>query len=139
MKKFILFLLSIYLFIPISVFAYSDYLIASGQNIGIELKSDYILIVGSYQIKDYDVLKETNLRLGDKIIKINDEKVTSIKDMQQIINKTKDKEISITYLRNNKEYKENIKIYEENEEYKTGLYVKDTVRGVATIKIHVIK
>ena len=49
MKKFILSLLTIYLFIPISVFAYSDYLIASGQNIGIELKSDYVLVVGSYK------------------------------------------------------------------------------------------
>ena len=26
----------------------------SGQNIGIELKSDYILIVGSYKIKNYN-------------------------------------------------------------------------------------
>ena len=53
MKKFILSLLTIYLFIPISVFAYSDYLIASGQNIGVELKSDYVLIVGSYKILFY--------------------------------------------------------------------------------------
>ena len=27
---------------PLSVFAYSEYIIASGQNIGIELKSDYL-------------------------------------------------------------------------------------------------
>ena len=60
MKKFILYLLSIYLFIPISVFAYSDYIMASGQNIGIELKSDYVLVVGSYKIKNYNVLIETS-------------------------------------------------------------------------------
>ena len=133
MKKFILSLLTIYLFIPISVFAYSDYLIASGQNIGVELKSDYVLIVGSYKIKNYNVLTDTNLKIGDKITKINNEKVTSIIDMQKIINKQTANTINITYLRGNKEYQEEISIYKENGEYKTGLYVRDMIRGVATL------
>ena len=133
MKKFILSLLTIYLFIPISVFAYSDYLIASGQNIGIELKSNYALIVGSYKIKDYNVLTDTNLKIGDKITKINNEEVTSIQKMQEIINKQENDTIEVTYLRGSKENKETIKIYEENGEYKTGLYVRDMIRGVATL------
>ena len=125
MKKFILSLLTIYLFIPISVFAYSDYLIASGQNIGIELKSNYALIVGSYKIKDYNVLTDTNLKIGDKIIKINNEEVTSIQKMQEIINNHQSNTIEVTYLRRSKENTETITIYEENGEYKTGLYVRD--------------
>ena len=125
MKKFILSLLTIYLFIPISVFAYSDYLIASGQNIGIELKSNYALIVGSYKIKDYNVLTDTNLKIGDKIIKINNEEVTSIQKMQEIINNHQSNTIEVTYLRGSKENTETITIYEENGEYKTGLYVRD--------------
>ena len=133
MKKFILSLLTIYLFIPISVFAYSDYLIASGQNIGIELKSDYVLIVGSYKIKNYNVLNDTNLKIGDKIVKINNEEVTSILKMQEIINKQNTDSIKVTYLRGNKEYTENISIYKENGEHKTGLYVRDMIRGVATL------
>lgn len=133
MKKFILSLLTIYLFIPISVFAYSDYLIASGQNIGIELKSNYVLIVGSYKIKNYNVLKDTNLKIGDKITKINNKEVTSIKEMQEIINKYKTSTIEVTYTRGNKEYTEEISIYEENGDYKTGLYVRDMIRGVATL------
>jgi len=133
MKKFILSLLTIYLFIPISVFAYSDYLIASGQNIGIELKSDYVLVVGSYKIKNYNVLKDTNLKIGDKITKINDEEVTSILQMQEIINKQNEDTIKVTYTRGNKEYNEEISIFKENGEYKTGLYVRDMIRGVATL------
>jgi len=133
MKKFILSLLTIYLFIPISVFAYSDYLIASGQNIGIELKSDYVLIVGSYKIKDYNVLTDTNLKIGDKITKINDEPVSSVINMQEIIDEQDSNIIKITYLRGDKEYNEEINLYKENGEYKTGLYVRDTIRGVATL------
>ena len=133
MKKFILSLLTIYIFIPISVFAYSDYLIASGQNIGIELKSDYVLIVGSYKIDNYNVLTETNLRIGDKIIKINDQIVTSIVEMQEIVDNIPDDEVKITYTRGNKEYQEEIPIYNEFGESKTGLYVRDMIRGVATL------
>lgn len=133
MKKFMLSLLSIYLFIPLSVFAYTDYLIASGQNIGVELKANYALIVGSYDIKDYNVLTDTNLKIGDKIIKINNEEVTSIQKMQEIIDKQENDIIKVTYLRGNQKYNENIKIYKENGEYKTGLYVRDTIRGVAAL------
>lgn len=133
MKKFILSLLSIYLFIPLSVFAYSEYILASGQNIGIELKSDYVLVVGSYKINNYNVLLDTKLKIGDKITKINDIKVDSIESMQEIIDKLNDDKVNVTYVRGNKEYNEDIPIYKENGEYKTGLYVRDTIRGVATL------
>lgn len=133
MKKFILSLLTFYLFIPISVFAYSEYLIASGQNIGIELKSDYVLVVGSYKINNYNVLTETDIKIGDKITKVNNETVSSISEMQDVINKQDSDIVNITYLRGNKEYTEKIKLFYENNEYKTGLYVKDTIRGVATL------
>lgn len=133
MKKYILYLLTIYLFIPISVFAYSDYLIASGQNIGVELKSDYALIVGSYKINNYNVLTDTDLKIGDKIIKINNETITSIENMQQIINSLNTNEITVTYIRGDKEHTETIPLYKENGEYKTGLYVRDMIRGVATL------
>ena len=133
MKKIILSLLTIYLFIPISVFAYSDYIMASGQNIGIELKANYVLIVGSYKMGNYNVLKDTDLRIGDKIIKINDEEVTNISDMQDIIDKQNDDKVMITYVRGNNLHNEEISIYKENGEYKTGLYVRDTIRGVATL------
>ena len=67
MKKFTLFLLILYLIIPVSVFAYSDYVIASGQNIGIELKSDNPIIVGSYNIGNYNILTDSDLKIGDKL------------------------------------------------------------------------
>ena len=133
MKKFFLSLLTIYLLIPISVFAYSDYIIASGQNIGIELKSDHVLVVGSYKIKDYNVLTDTNLKIGDKITKINNSSITSIEDMQKIINSQNSDKVNVTYTRGNKEYTEEIPVYKENGEYKTGLYVRDIIRGVATL------
>ena len=133
MKKFTLFLLSIYLFIPISVYAYSDYIIASGKNIGIELKSNNVIIVGSYNLGNYNPLNETDLHLGDKIIKINDYEVTSVSSMQSIINKINQDNVLITYKRDNILYTTRINLYKEDDEYRTGLYVRDTIRGVATL------
>lgn len=133
MKKFTLTLLILSIFFPLSVFAYSDYIIASGENIGIELKANYALIVGSYNIENYNVLNDTELKIGDKITKVNDTIITSAEDMQKAINKYNQDNVKITYIRNNNHFTTNIKLFLEDGEYKTGLYVKDTIRGVATL------
>ena len=133
MKKFTLFLLILYLIIPVSVFAYSDYVIASGQNIGIELKSDNPIIVGSYNIGNYNILNDSDLKIGDKILKINDTEVFTAADVNQAIKNLSNDEVLITYERNDKEYQSTIKLHKEGNEYKTGLYIKDTIRGVATL------
>ena len=133
MKKFTRYLLLIYLFIPISVFAYSDYIIASGKNIGIELKSNNVIIVGSYNIDSYNTLNESDLKIGDKILKINDYPITSAASLQNAINKINNSVVEVTYKRGNKEYTTSITLHKESGEYKTGLYVRDSIRGVATL------
>ena len=89
MKKFISFMLVLYLFIPVSVFAYSDYVMASGKNIGIELKSDYVLVVGSYDINNHNILYESELQIGDKIKEVNGISVNSAYELNEAINKIK--------------------------------------------------
>lgn len=133
MKKLTRYLLLFYLFIPISVFAYSDYIIASGKNIGIELKSNNIIVVGSYKINNYNVLEESDLKIGDKILKIDDINITSAVSLQNAINELNKDNVTITYKRNNTEYTTNIILHKEDGEYKTGLYVRDSIRGVATL------
>ena len=133
MKKFTLSLLLLYLFFPISVCAYSDYLIASGKNIGIELKSNNIIIVGAYDINKHNAINESELVIGDKILAINDEPITTAESMQNTINKLNTDKITITYERNGNRNKTEINLYKEDNEYRTGLYVRDTIRGVATL------
>lgn len=133
MKKFISFMLVLYLFIPVSVFAYSDYVIASGKNIGIELKSDYVLVVGSYDINNHNILYESELQIGDKIKEVNGISVNSAYELNEAINKINKDNITVTYLRDDTIKKANIKLYKDGNNYKSGLYVKDTIRGVATL------
>lgn len=133
MKKFPLFMLILTILLPIQVFAYSDYILASGENIGIELKSNHIIIVGSYNIGSHNPLTENGLVIGDQILKVNGEAVTTVAELQNIVSQNKQDTIKITYLRGNTEYTKNIKLYLEDGTYKTGLYVRDTIRGVATL------
>ena len=123
------------LIIPTYTLAYSDYILAGGENIGIELNSKGVIIVGTYEVNGKNPAKEAGIHAGDKITKINNKEVSSIEEMLNIVEKTTNKEnIDITYLRAGKENKTILKLTKTNDNiYKTGLYVKDTISGVGTL------
>ena len=133
MKKLIRFLILTYLCIPICVYAYSDYIIASGKNIGIELKSNNVIVVGAYLIDNHNNLLESDIKLGDKILKIDGEDINSVADLHNVISKIDKDTVTITYRRNGIDATTSINLYNDNGEMKTGLYVRDTIRGVATL------
>ena len=97
-----IFLLIMLLLIPYQVYSYSDYIYAGGENIGIELKSSGVIIVGTYEVDGKNPAKEAKLINGDKIIEINNIKINSIKEMIEVIsNSSNQDKINITYRRNN--------------------------------------
>lgn len=128
-------LLLLNIMLPLNVFAYSDYILASGQNIGIEINSDGILIVGTYKVGNDDPAARAKLQIGDKIIKINQTEVNSIEEMINVINEINNPNvISITYKRGNNINTTNLElILDSSNIYKTGLYVKDCINGVGTL------
>ena len=121
--------------IPNTILAYSNYIIAGGENIGIELNSKGVIIVGTYDVSGVNPASKAGLQTGDKIIKVNNTDITNIEDMLSLIEKTNNKEnISITYMRGTKENTTNLKLSKtEDNVYKTGLYVKDSITGVGTL------
>ena len=130
------FLMAFLLFsIPSTILAYSDYIIAGGENIGISLYSNGVIIVGSYDVDGTNSLKESGLNNGDKIIKVNDIETLNIDKMLDVIENLSEKSnIKITYIRGNKEYDTNISLKKDsNNVYKTGLYVKDNITGIGTL------
>lgn len=133
-NSFFMLLLTL-LIIPSYAKAYSDYVIAGGENIGIELNSKGIIIVGTYEVNGTNPAIEAELHSGDKIIKINNTAVNSIEDMLNVIENSSNKEsINITYQRGTKEITTTLKLSKsDNNVYKTGLYVKDSVTGVGTL------
>ena len=121
--------------LPIKAFAYSDYIIAGGENIGIQINSKGILIVGLYKVGNVYPGREAGLKLGDKILSINNQNVENINQMVEMINNDNDKKsIDIKYKRFDKVYNTKLSLIKtEDEVYKTGLYVKDTINGIGTL------
>ena len=98
MKKMIL-LLTI-LFLPLNTYAYSDYIIAGGSTLGVEVNTDGVMIIGFYKIDGKYNRGKPQLRGGDYILSINNTEVETVTDMTKIIEKAEDKrKITISYRR----------------------------------------
>jgi len=130
-KTFLSILLTI-LFIPTITLAYSDYLILGGDNIGIELKSKGVIVVGFYKVNNEYIAKEAGLEVGDVITTINNESINSIQDLTNKISSSNG-DIKIGYIRNDINKYTNMKLVKENNNYKTGLYIKDSITGIGTL------
>lgn len=120
--------------IPINVFAYSNYVIASGETIGIEVNSKGILVVGFYEVEGEYSAKEAGFEIGDKIIKVDNTAVNSIEDMITVIEKKNTEKINFTIKRGSQEKKIALSMKKDkNDILKTGLYVKDQINGIGTL------
>lgn len=132
MKKFII-LLSI-LFMPLNVFAYSDYIYRGGNTLGIEVNCDGVLIVGFYQINGEYNKGTPKLKVGDYIKQVNGVEVYTLDDLSDEIEKyTSDGEVEITYERDGKENITKLELINDEGTYKTGLYIKDSIVGIGTL------
>ena len=134
-NAFLKVVMSILLIMPLNVFAYSEKIIPGGENIGIQINTKGIIIVGLYKVNDSYPGKEANLKVGDIITKVNDSDTSNINEMISKIESASDKsKIKITYLRNKKTYNTNLKLVKQNDGvYRTGLYVKDSINGIGTL------
>ncbi len=129
-RRLLIFLLTFFI-LPLNTLALSKYLVPGGMNIGINIKNDGILVVGFYETLN----KPSDLKVGDMIISINDNEVSSINDMLKLID-TSSNEVSleIGYKRNGVLKTTNLKLQKDTDGiFKTGLYVKDSVTGIGTL------
>ena len=133
LKKTTVLLLLLFI-IPINVLAYSEYLIPGGENIGIQIDTSGIIVVGMYNVNGKNPAQEAGIKAGDIITKVDNKNVSSIDEMISKINSTNSNNIKLTYERDKTEYTTTLEIYkDENDIYKTGLYVKDSITGIGTL------
>ena len=138
MNKVIKVLLSLLfiIFAPLSV-VFGKEVIVGGDNIGIELDFEGILISGTYDVK-YDNAtynpSNNDIRKGDYIIKVDSNIVTTSKELIQYLNNfTESKEVSLTLIRDNKRILRNLFVININGTWKTGLMIKDHILGIGTV------
>lgn len=131
-NKLLLLLLLTIVSIPISINAYSNNIVLGGDNIGIEIRSKGVLVVGFYNIGKNSPGKSAGLQKGDVITGVDDTVINSITDLSEVMDDSKN-ELKITYIRNNKKHETTIKLVKEEDIYKTGLYIKDKIIGIGTL------
>lgn len=128
-KTFFSVFLSLFI-IPSLVFAYSDYIYAGGENIGIEINSQGVFVVGFYDVGSDD---NRFFQIGDRIVSLNNIAVNNTQDFLNIIEKCKyDSKVLVRYIRGNKEFSHDLFLFRDGG-VKTGLYVKDSIVGVGTL------
>lgn len=129
-KRRLLILFLTFMILPFNTFALSKYLVPGGENIGIIIKSNGVLVVGFYESN-----AKSSLQIGDIIVSIDDNQISSINDMLKLVDSSEDEvTLKVGYKRNNQLFSTDLSLVkDENGVFKTGLYVKDSITGIGTL------
>ena len=113
-----------------------------GEIVGIKLYTSGVLVVGTSAIQGmdgnlYKPFKDTQIKEGDSIIAINGNIINNTDELIKAINLSKGEEMQITYKTKESEQNCTIKpILTDEEEYKIGLWVRDSAAGVGTVSFY---
>lgn len=132
-KSFLAIILVATFIMPQSILAYSDYIIAGGENIGLQVKNKGLIVAGFYKVSNIYPAKDALLEKGDTIVKADDKTIESIDDFVNAVKDSNQRNIKISYIRNNKDNVTTLNLINDNGVLKTGLYVKDMVSGIGTL------
>ena len=117
--------------------------IPGGDLIGVKMYSKGVLIVGESKIQGidgnwYDLFEEDIFRAGDILLKINEYEIESAEEISKIVNNIGEKEIELTYQRNDLILKTKVTPVKSFEDglYKIGLWVRDGAMGVGTLTFY---
>lgn len=109
-----------------------------GKAVGICVNTKGVLVLGTGQVraddgKEYEPAKEI-LKSGDIITKINGREIKTKEDLLREVAAV-NKSISVTYLRDSREYNSDINIVKSSEDGKNkiGLWVRDSTQGIGTL------
>lgn len=130
MKK--IWLLLLILLIPLNVWAYSKYIIPGGKTLGISVNNNGVMVIGFYRVNES--FNRNNLKVGDTIVKVNDDDIVSINDLVEAISKdVQNDAVKLTIKRDDNKVVLSFNLVMVDGVYKTGLYVKDNLTGIGTL------
>lgn len=116
--------------------------IPNGEIVGIKLYTSGVLVVGTSSIEGidgqiYKPFEGTGILEGDSIIEVNGNIVNNTFELVKNISKSNGQEIEIKFVRNGVEKTCKITpVKNKQEEYKIGLWVRDSAGGVGTVTFY---
>ena len=109
---------------------------AGGVPIGISVQTSGATVISDIIVdsNNYSILKNKDLKSGDIITKINNESVSSIEDIKEILKKNSSDIVSVEIIRDNKTKTLEVGLLKDKEnKYKLGVWVKNDVSGIGTM------
>lgn len=132
MKK-VLLILSL-LFLPLKIYAYSDYVVLGGKTLGIKVDTKGVMVIGFYKVNGKYNKGNPALANGDYITKINDIEVSDVNSLSNAIEKfIGDENVDVTFIRKGIEKKTKLDLISVDGVIKTGLFVKSSIMGIGTL------
>ena len=112
-----------------------------GLNVGIKISTNGVLVVGHSNIDSFEgkiesPAKASGIELGDIITKINGEEIENSRDLSVKLNNLDKDIISIEFMRNGINSEKEVELGKENNEYKLGLWVRDSTAGIGTLTFY---
>ena len=113
-----------------------------GNIAGVKLYTNGVLVVGMSEIegedsKTYKPYEHTGIEEGDTIVKVNNNLVSSTDDLIEKVNMSNGKEVEIEYIHDEETKECSITpVKTSKEEYKLGLWVRDSAAGVGTVTFY---
>ena len=113
-----------------------------GNLAGVKLYTNGVLVVGMSEIQGddnrmYKPYEETGIEEGDTIVAINDSTIHSTEDLIQCVNMSLGNELEIEYVRDNQTIQCSMTpVKTADEQYKLGLWVRDSAAGVGTVTFY---
>jgi stage IV sporulation protein B len=118
-------------------------LVPGGNAIGVRMNTKGVLVVAVTEVIDIkgnriSPARESGLKVGDSIIEINGEKISSAEQVVRILNNVKEEAVNIVVLRNKEEIKITatpIQCLQDNS-YRLGIWVRDKTSGIGTMTFY---
>lgn len=112
-----------------------------GTSVGVKLSTNGVLVVGYSNVETQDGTedspgKSSGIELGDMILKVNGTDIESSKDLIGKVKSNNDEYLNVEILRGKSKLTKEIKLLKEGEEYKLGLWVRDSTAGIGTLTFY---
>lgn len=112
-----------------------------GSSVGVRLSTEGVLVVGHSEIQTLEgtvssPAESAGIELGDVIIKVNGEEIQSSKDLSKKIRDTETEKVTMELIRDEKVLSKEVILLKEEEEYKLGLWVRDSTAGIGTLTFY---
>lgn len=119
-----------------------DKVVLCGIPFGIKLFTDGVIVTATSDVISskgiVNPAKDAGIKNGDNIKSINGISVKSNEQMADIINENKDKSLELTVKRNKNTFKTKLQPAKEitDENYKAGMWVRDSCAGIGTLTFY---